>query len=57
MVPWLTAYLAETWQILLELSPSLLAGLFIAGLMHLDASGLIQAIEGAGFAAFLPKKA
>jgi len=34
MVPWLSAYLAATWQILLELSPSLLAGLFIAGLMH-----------------------
>jgi uncharacterized membrane protein YraQ (UPF0718 family)/copper chaperone CopZ len=34
MLPWLSAYLAATWQILLELSPSLLAGLFIAGLMH-----------------------
>ncbi|MGB5835032.1 MAG: permease, partial [Thiohalocapsa sp.] len=27
-------YLIELWQILLELSPSLLLGLFIAGLMH-----------------------
>lgn len=27
-------YLTELWQILLELSPSLLLGLFIAGLMH-----------------------
>ena len=34
MVPWISAYLAATWQVLLELSPSLLAGLFIAGLMH-----------------------
>jgi hypothetical protein len=30
----LTTYLTHLWQILLELSPSLLLGLFIAGLMH-----------------------
>jgi uncharacterized membrane protein YraQ (UPF0718 family)/copper chaperone CopZ len=30
----LTAYLSDLWQILLELAPSLLLGLFIAGLMH-----------------------
>lgn len=30
----LTAYVAAVWQVLLELSPSLLAGLFIAGLIH-----------------------
>ena len=30
----LTAYLTDLWQILLELSPSLLLGLLIAGLMH-----------------------
>ncbi len=30
----LITYLTDLWQILLELSPSLLLGLFIAGLMH-----------------------
>jgi uncharacterized protein len=34
MIEGLSVYLAAVWQILLELSPSLLAGLFIAGLMH-----------------------
>jgi hypothetical protein len=31
----LTTYLATVWQVLLELAPSLLAGLFSAGLMHI----------------------
>ena len=36
-------FLAEVWQILLELSPSLLLGLFIAGLMHVYLpSGLVR---------------
>jgi uncharacterized membrane protein YraQ (UPF0718 family) len=30
----LERYLIELWRILLELSPSLLLGLFIAGLIH-----------------------
>jgi hypothetical protein len=37
--------------------PDLAAGLVRIRGEHLDASGLIQAIEGVGFAASLPKKA
>ena len=49
----LTAYLAALWQILLELSPSLLAGLFIVGFMHVYLPAGF--IEKAGFRASLPK--
>ena len=30
----LETYVHELWQVMLDLSPSLLLGLFIAGLMH-----------------------
>ena len=30
------SFLRELWQVMIDLSPSLLLGLFIAGLMHVD---------------------